>query len=202
MPMPAILSSARNALLAGIALATVTVLAAITASGTDWIGFSSFVLRAIHVMSAIIWVGMIWFVNFIQHPAVVGADDAGRATLFRLVVPKVATLFRHASHLVLLSGALLLLPTGYLLASWVYGAPIHMPMTKALLLWGAAAGAVAMWVFVHVIIWPNLQIVLGAQPGSAEEKAAARAKVALYARANLLLAVPVTVLMVAAAHLF
>jgi len=202
MPMPAILSSARNALLAGIALAAVAILAAIIASGADWLGFTSFVLRTIHVIAAIIWVGMIWFVNFIQHPAVVGADDAGRGTLFRLVVPKVATTFRHTSHLVLLSGALLLLPTGYLFASWVYGAPIHMPLVKMLLLWGAAAGAVTMWAFVHMLIWPNLQIVLGEKPGNAEAKAAARATVALYARANLLLAIPVTVLMVAAAHLF
>ena len=88
--MPAILSSARNALLAGTAIAVIAVLAAIASSGTDWLGFTSFVLRAIHVVAAIIWVGMIWFVNFIQHPAVLGADDAGRGTLFRLIVPKVA----------------------------------------------------------------------------------------------------------------
>ncbi|WP_072385638.1 hypothetical protein [Hyphomicrobium sp. CS1BSMeth3] len=200
--MNALLSSARNALLAGIVLALAAIAVGIAVERVDALGFTSFVLRAIHVVAAIIWVGMIWFVNFVQHPAVVAADDHGRATLFRLVVPHVATIFRHTSHLVLLSGALLLLPTGYLLSPWVFGAQFHMSMTKALLLWGAAAGAVAMWVFVHMIIWPNLQIVLGEKAANAEAKAAARAKVALYARANLLLAIPVTVLMVAAAHLF
>jgi len=200
--MNAVLSSARNALLAGIALSLAAIAAAIAMERVDALGFVSFALRAIHVMAAIIWVGMIWFVNFVQHPAVVGADDHGRGTLFRLVVPHVATIFRHTSHLVLLSGALLLLPTGYLLAPWVFGAPYHPPLAKVLLLWGAVAGAVAMWVFVHMVIWPNLQIVLGLKPGNAEAKTAARAKVALYARANLLLATPVTVLMVAAAHLF
>lgn len=200
--MTALLSSARRALLAGIVLAVAAVAAAIVAERVDALGFTSFVLRAIHVVAAIIWVGMIWFVNFVQHPAVVGADDHGRGTLFRLVVPHVATIFRHASHLVMLSGALLLLPTGYLLAPWIYGAPFHMSLAKLLLFWGAVAGAVAMWVFVHVIIWPNLQVVLGQKPSNAEAKAAARAKVALYARANLLLATPVTVLMIAAAHLF
>ncbi len=200
--MTAILSSARNALLASIVLALAAIAAAIAAEGIDALGFASFALRAIHVFAAIIWVGMIWFVNFVQHPAVVGADDAGRGTLFRLVVPRVATIFRHTSHLVILSGVLLLLPTGYLLAPWVFGAPVHMSLAKILLLWGAAAGAVAMWAFVHMFIWPNLQVVLGERPGNAEAKAAARAKVALYARANLLLATPVTVMMVAAAHLF
>jgi uncharacterized membrane protein len=200
--MTALLSSARNALLAGIVLALAAIAAAVATERIDALGFTSFALRAIHVVAAIIWVGMIWFVNFVQHPAVVSADDHGRGTLFRLVVPRVAIIFRHASHLVMLSGVLLLLPTGYLLAQWVFGAPIHMPLTKVLLLWGGAAGAVAMWAFVHIIIWPNLQVVLGEKPGNADAKAAARAKVALYARANLLLATPVTVLMIAAAHLF
>lgn len=200
--MTAALSSARNALIAGIVVTLLAIAAAVAADGADRLGLISFVLRAIHVVAAMVWVGMIWFVNFVQHAAVTGADDAGRGTLMRLVVPNVAWIFRHASHLVLLSGLLLTLPTGYLLGSLVFGAPVYVSLVKSLLLWGAAAGAVAMWAFVHMIIWPNLQVVLGQRPGNAEAKAAARAKVALYARANLLLAVPVTVLMVAAAHLF
>jgi uncharacterized membrane protein len=200
--MTAVFSSARNALIAGIAVAVLALVAAIAVDGADRLGLVSFLLRAIHVVAAMVWVGMIWFVNFVQHAAVTNADDAGRGTLMRLVVPNVAWIFRHASHLVLLSGALLTLPTGYLLGSWVFGAPVYASLVKSLLMWGAAAGAVAMWAFVHMIIWPNLQVVLGQRPGNADAKAAARAKVALYARANLLLAVPVTVLMVAAAHLF
>src|SRR5690606_25584704 len=160
------------ALLASIVLALAAIAAALIAEGIDALGFASFALRATHVFAAIIWLGMIWFVNCVQHPAVVGADDAGRGTLFRLVVPRVATIFRHTSHLVILSGVLLLLPTGYLLAPWVFGAPVHMPLAKTLLLWGAAAGAVTMWAFVQMFIWPNLQIVLGERPGNAEAKAA------------------------------
>jgi uncharacterized membrane protein len=200
--MTAVLSSARNALIAGIVLAVLALIAAIAVEGVDRVGLASFILRAIHVVAAMVWVGMIWFVNFVQHAAVTGADDAGRGTLMRLVVPNVTWIFRHASHLVLLSGVLLTLPTGYLLGSWVFGAPVYVSLVKSLLMWSAVAGAVAMWAFVHMIIWPNLQVVLGRRPGNAEAKAAARAKVAQYARANLLLAVPVTVLMVAAAHLF
>jgi uncharacterized membrane protein len=200
--MTAVFSSARNALIAGTAVAVLALVAAIAVDGADRLGLISFLLRAIHVVAAMVWVGMIWFVNFVQHAAVTNADDAGRGTLMRLVVPNVAWIFRHASHLVLLSGALLTLPTGYLLGSWVFGAPVYVSLVKSLLMWGAAAGAVAMYAFVHMFIWPNLQVVLGQRPGNADAKAAARAKVALYARANLLLAVPVTVLMVAAAHLF
>lgn len=200
--MIAVLSSARHALIAGVVVSVLAIVAAVAVDGADRMGVISFVLRAVHVVAAMVWVGMIWFVNFVQHVAVTSADDAGRGTLMRLVVPNVAWIFRHASHLVMLSGLLLTLPTGYLLGNWVFGAPVYVSLAKSLLLWGAVAGAVAMWAFVHMFIWPNLQVVLGQRPGNAEAKAAARAKVALYARANLLLAVPVTVLMVAAAHLF
>ncbi|MEO8652094.1 MAG: hypothetical protein ABI391_07305 [Hyphomicrobiaceae bacterium] len=200
--MITVLSSARNALIAGIALAVLALVAAIAFEGVDRLGLISFILRATHVVAAMVWVGMIWFVNFVQHGAVTGADDAGRGTLMRLVVPNVAWIFRHASHLVLLSGVLLTLPTGYLLGTLVFGAPVYVSPVKSLLMGAAVAGAVAMWTFVHMIIWPNLQVVLGQRPGNAEAKAVARTKVAHYARANLLLAVPVTVLMVAAAHLY
>ncbi len=200
--MTFLLSSPRHALAAGTLLALLVVVIGIAFSGVDALGLVSFVLRAVHVLAAIVWVGMIWFVNFVQHPAVVGADDAGRGTLMRLVVPNVAWIFRHASHLVILSGALMLLPTGYVLSAWVYGAPVYLSAAKTGAMAVATVGAIAMWAFVHHAIWPNLQVVLGLRPGNAEAKAAARAKVALYARANLLLAVPVTVLMVAAAHLF
>jgi uncharacterized membrane protein len=200
--MTFLLSSARHALIAGIAIAVVAIVIALAAGGVDTLGFVSFLLRAIHVLAAIVWVGMIWFVNFVQHPAVVGADDAGRGTLLRLVVPNVAWIFRHASHLVIVSGVLLLIPTGYVLSAWVYGAPVYLSLVKSAAMAVAAAGAIAMWALVHHAIWPNLQVVLGQRPGDAEAKAAARAKVALYARTNLLLSIPVTVLMVAAAHLF
>lgn len=200
--MTSLLSSARQAMIVGTLIAVLAVAVGMAISGADTLGFVSFVLRAVHVLAAIVWVGMIWFVNFVQHPAVVGADDAGRGTLMRLVVPNVAWIFRHASHLVILSGALLLLPTGYLLSAWVYGAPVYLSLAKTGSMVVAAVGAIVMWALVHHAIWPSLQVVLGERPGNAEAKAAARAKVALYARANLLLAIPVTVLMVAAAHLF
>ena len=87
--MSLVLSSPRNALIAGSLIAVVAVAIAVVWGGADTLGFVSFVLRAVHVLAVIVWVGMIWFVNFVQHPAVVGADDAGRGTLMRLVVPNV-----------------------------------------------------------------------------------------------------------------
>ena len=101
----------------------------------------------------------------------------------------------------MIASGVLLPPTGYVFEASVRR-PVYLSLAKTGAMVVAATGAIAMWALVHHAIWPNLQVVLGQRPGNAEAKAAARAKVALYARTNLLLAIPVTVLMVAAAHLF
>jgi uncharacterized membrane protein len=59
-----------------------------------------------------------------------------------------------------------------------------------------------MYGFVHMVIWPGLRIVLGQEPADEATVSAARARVAAYARWNLILALPVTVAMIAAAHLY
>ena len=97
---------------------------------------------------------------------------------------------------------LLLVTSGYLLDRLVFASPVYVPPLRNLLLWGGVVAAMAMYMFVHMMIWPGLRKVLGIEQADADQVAAARAKVAVYARWNLILAVPVTVAMVAAAHLY
>ncbi len=200
--MKAITESASRAFLAGLAVSVVVLVLWIAAVGVDVLGLLSFLLRWVHVGAAILWVGMIWFVNFIQLAAIQESDDAGRRALMTSVVPRVASSFRHASHLVLLTGVLLMMTSGYLFDSLVFSTPVYVPASRTLLLWGGVIGGIVMWAFVHFIIWPNLKIVLGQAPGNAATKDAARQQVRIFARLNLVLAVPVTFAMVAAPHLY
>jgi uncharacterized membrane protein len=199
--MRAILASPGRSLLVGAALTLVILVVWLATASADRIGFVSFLLRWLHVFAGIVWVGMVWFVNFVQLVALQEVDDAGRATLLKSVAPRVAHAFRHASHLSLLTGILLLVFSGYLLDRLLFAAEVYIPPWRALFLWGGALGGVAMWTFVHFIIWPNLKVVLGQAPGDAEAKAQARERIKTYARWNLILSVPVTFGMVAAAHL-
>ncbi len=167
----------------------------------DTLGVTSFLARFVHVFAAMLWVGLIWFVNFIQLAALEDTDDGGRATLMRHVVPQVATVYRHASNIVLASGIVLLLSNGYLLDRWVFPSAVYIPTFRGVMIWGGVAAATAMWAVVHFVIWPSLRVILdkGAEPGP---KAVARQRIRAAARFNLLLAVPVTFVMVAAAHLY
>jgi len=200
--MRSIIDSPRATLGFGAALATAILLIWLLAAGADGLALSAFLVRLAHVAAAMVWIGLIVFVNFVQLAALSTADEAQRAILHKAVVPRVAWWFRHASTVAVVSGLLLLFLGGYLLPVLVYGAGVFMPPARVLLLWGGVVAALAMWMFVHMYIWPNMQVVLGMRTGDETAKAAARTRVILFARLNLLLSLPVIFAMVAAAHLY
>jgi uncharacterized membrane protein len=198
-----ITATPRSSLIAGLVVAAIlAAIALATADAADWLGFLSFLVRYVHVLAAMVWIGLVFFVNFVQLVALQAADEQARGYLHRAIVPNVAWWFRHASTLAVVTGAILLLTAGYVLPTLVYGSAVYVPPSRALLFWSAVAGALVMWMLVHMYIWPSMQVVLGLRPGDAEAKAKARARVLLFARLNLVLALPVTFGMVAAAHLY
>lgn len=197
-----ITTTPRASATAGLIVCAVLLGGWLYASTADGLGLLSFLARFVHVTAAIVWVGMIWFVNFVQLTAIESADDTERAAILKLIAPSVATLFRHASHLALLSGFVLLLTTGYMLDRWVFVSAVYVPPAKAILLWLGTIGAITMWGIVHLVLWPSLRIVTGQASADTESKIQARNRIRTYARINLVLALPVTFAMVAAAHLY
>jgi uncharacterized membrane protein len=200
--MPGITDNPRTCLIVGLAAAALLLIVSLLASDTDRLGLIAFLLRFTHVLAAMVWIGLVVFVNFVQLVALRDADAAAREVLHGAIVPRVAWWFRHASTLTVLSGVVLLILGGYLLPALIYGTSVFIAAAKAVALWTAVLGALAMWMFVHMYIWPNMQVVLGLRAGDAEAKANARARVILFARLNLILAMPVALGMIAAAHLY
>jgi uncharacterized membrane protein len=200
--MQSIIDNPRAALGTGLAITAAILLAWLIAAGADALALVGFLVRLVHVLAAMIWIGLIFFVNFVQLVVLRTADEPARAFLHKAVVPAVAWWFRHASTAAVVSGVLLLVLAGYLLPSFVYGTEVFVPPARTLLLWSGVVGALAMWMFVHMYIWPSMQVVLGIRPGDDAAKAAARARVTLFARLNLVLSLPVVFTMVAAAHLY
>ena len=198
--MSGLLGSPGKALAFGTAAALGLLVVALTGSGIDGVGLVALLVRWLHIGAAIVWLGMVWFVNFIQLVAVAEADQPARGAIMKHIVPRVAATFRHASHLTVVTGAVLLVTSGYVGSSLVYASAVFIPTSRNILMWVGVLAAMAMYMFVHMFIWPGLRLVLGIEKGTAEEVAAARAKVATYARWNLVLSVPVTLAMVAASH--
>ena len=192
----------------GKSLGVGVVLAALTAALYSLLGgqfdaaFVAFLTRLIHVIAAIVFVGLAWFVNFIMLPANYEQDDAGRKVIAKSFAPRAIWWIRHSSTLTIVAGLALAAQNGYFMDAMTLGAWNEFAVPKHIMLGLGIWLAIIMWAFVHMFIWPNMQIMLGLRPGDMEAKARARIKVRNFARINLMLAIPVLFLMVAAQNIF
>ena len=200
--MQSIIDSPRATLAVGAAIAAAVLVVWLIAAGADGLALTAYLVRLGHVVAAMVWIGLIAFVNFVLLVALGTADEASRSFLHKAVVPRVAWWFRHASTVTVITGILLLILSGYLLPALVYGAGVFMPPARVLLLWGGVVAALAMWMFVHMYMAPSLEVIVGLRAGDAEAKARARRRIGRLARVNLMLAAPVLLAMLAAAHLY
>ncbi|MCB1548832.1 MAG: hypothetical protein KDJ41_13500 [Hyphomicrobiaceae bacterium] len=196
-----VLASPFKALVLGGVLALLLLVTCVAAGAPADSHLARFLLRWLHVFAVIVWIGLVWFVNLVQLVALQELDDAGRAAIARSIAPRVALSFRHASTVTVISGFALLALNGELLqvlSMGLYGGGVAS--RHAILGAGVWLGLL-MWALVHFAIWPALKVMLGLVAASPEAKLEARLRVRNYARINLILSLPVSVAMVAPAHL-
>jgi uncharacterized membrane protein len=133
-----------------------------------------FFWRWLHIMAGIMWMGLLWYLNFVQTPTVPKIEPAEhRAAITKYIAPNVLFWFRYSALATVIFGLTLALHKGYLIQALTFQR-------------GVAAIGIGMWLAlimafnVWFIIWPNQQKILGLVEATAEQKAAA-AKPALYA---------------------
>ena len=138
--------------------------------------------RWLHFLAGIMWVGLLYYFNFVQIPALkAAAADGTAAGITRHVAPRALLYFRWSAVVTWLAGAALLernFVAAFTLAKGYAGIGI-----------GAWLGTI-MLVNVWLIIWPNQQKILGLKPATDEEKAAARRTALLASRINMALSIP------------
>ena len=152
-----------------------------------------FLVRWIHIMVGVTWIGLLYYFNFVQGEYFKEAEDAHRSGAIQKLVPRALWWFRWAAMLTFLTGVALL---GYRGAGLSYDITI-----------GATMG-ILMFLNVWLIIWPNQKIVIAsatqvAQGGEAlPEAAAAAPKAALASRTNTLFSAPMLFFMASSTHFF
>jgi len=198
--MKAFLADASHAFWIGCVIAAVVLVFWVSEAPGDALGTASVVARFVHIGSVIIWIGSLWFVNFVPIFALGNDPNAVHGVLLTDVMPRLATFFGLASHVVVVSGAVLLLTNGYFFDRWVFPSAVYIPPAQAAMVWGGALLGLVMWGLVQKVLRPNLQTMLD-QTATFSKLEDARSRILLAARLNLLLAVPVMFAMVAAAHL-
>ncbi len=187
--MRQVLNSPGSASLLGTAAALLILAFAALSAGLDIAQVGAALARVLHVLAAIVWGGFIVFVNLVQLTALAAASDAERPVIVRHVVPRTARVFAIAADVTLATGVVLTLPA-------------HATLAARPLLLAGILGGLAMWAIVRFVLKPAVAIVTGARTASDPERAAARGRIALYARINLVLLLPVTTAMLLGAHGF
>jgi uncharacterized membrane protein len=151
---------------------------------------SDWILRWFHIMAGIMWIGLLYFFNFVNVAAVKEATAAGEAApISKYVVPRALLFFRWGAVVTWIFGAALLggYPgpngtNGFLEAFGLQG-------TMAPIGFGAWLGTIMLF-NVWGLIWPNQKKILGYVPATDEEKVKARRVAFLASRANTMLSIP------------
>ena len=199
--MAGFLGNFRNVIIAGLVLAGLFILAfALHAPGFDPKIFAIAVLRWAHVLCGIVWVGLLYYFNFVQMRVMPDIPAEMKPAVSKHIAPEALFWFRYA--------ALLTVAFGLFLA-WHRGS-IYFTETLTLGLAGGLTSAdigftftgIGMWlgiimmVNVWAFIWPAQRIALGIREGFTPElKAAAAKKAMMFSRVNLLLSLPMLVAM-------
>ena len=198
--MAAILTDLTRTVVAGVILAVVLFIVYYVMQGYTGADFGVFFFRWLHVLSAVMWIGLLWYFNFVQIPSMPKIPDEQKPAIGKVIAPSALFWFRWGAMATVVTGLILAVMNGYLLGAVTLGLTDGVPKHTMIGI-GMWLGVV-MWFNVWVVIWPNQQKALGMVEASAEEKVAAARQAMLFSRTNTLLSIPMLFAMVAAQNLF
>jgi len=190
--MTKLFQSLLHTLIAGVVLLILIVVLANPAIelGHAW---GIFFMRWLHVLSAIMWVGLLWYFNFVQIPSMPKIPDEQKPAISKVIAPEALFWFRYAALSTVVTGLLVATMNGYVMSALSLTQPF---VAIGIGMWIALIMAFNVW----FIIWPNQQKALGMVEVTPEEKARAAKLAMLTSRANTLLSIPMLYMMVAQSH--
>jgi len=162
--------------------------------------FWSWLFRYFHVISGIMWIGLLWYLNFVQIPSMPKIPDDQKPAIAKVIAPAVLFWFRWAALSTIVTGLIVAYLNGY----------VHQALALGI---GSGGGkntaiGIGMWLGlimaynVWFVIWPNQKKVLGIVEVTPEEKAKSAKTAMLFSRTNTLLSLPMLLTMVAAQNLY
>ena len=188
--MGAILQSLGRTVTAGVVLLLIIMGIAGTFGNLGQMSWWTFFMRWLHVLSGVMWIGLLWYFNFVQTPSMPKIPDEHKPAISKVIAPTALFWFRWAALSTVVTGLLLAWMNGYIGSALSLSKGVH---AIGLGMWMGLIMAFNVW----FIIWPNQKKVLGMVEASAEEKAAAGKRAGQASRINTLLSIPMLFCMVA-----
>ena len=162
--------------------------------------FLSWMVRLTHVIFAIMWIGLLWYFNFVQIPNMSKIPDEQKPAIGKVIAPAALFYFRWAAALTILSGFILAWLNGYLYDAMTLSISSGVPKHTAI--------GIGMWLGIIMafnvwfVIWPNQKRALGIIECEPDLKTKSARTAMLFSRTNTLLSLPMLLSMVAAQNLY
>ena len=162
--------------------------------------FWSWFARYVHVVVSIMWIGLLWYFNFVQIPSMPNIPDEQKPAIGKVIAPKALFWFRWAALVTIVSGLIVAYLQGYVHQAMILGIGASDPKSTSI--------GIGMWLGIIMaynvwfVIWPNQKKALGIVECSTEEKAKSAKTAMLFSRTNTLLSFPMLLTMVAAQNLY
>jgi len=162
--------------------------------------FWSWIFRYLHVLSGVMWIGLLWYFNFVQIPNMPNIPDEQKPAIGKVIAPAALFWFRWSALATIVTGLIVSYINGY----------VHQAMLLGI---GSGGGkytaiGIGMWLGlimafnVWFVIWPNQKRALGIIECDADLKAKSAKTAMLFSRTNTLLSLPMLLTMVAAQNLY
>ena len=191
--------------IAGFGLAFVVFLIYVAKTEFNGFIFWPFLVRWLHIGSGVMWIGLLWYFNFVSTPTMPKIPDELKGGVSRFITPAALFWFRWAAMSTIIWGIILAAMYGYLLEAYTLDLIEGLIDLKAILIGIGMWLGTIMWFNVWFVIWPNQQKALNianAYPDlPADQKQAAARTAGMFSRINTMLSIPMLFCMVAGPHL-
>jgi uncharacterized membrane protein len=194
--MTALLANLRNTMIVSFILAVIFIAAYFSAYGgvVDQI-FWTAIFRWLHVLFGIMWIGLLWYFNFVQTRMMPQIPAELKPGVSKYIAPEALFWFRYAALFTWIMGVILAGTRGYLLSAYSLGATEGFSNKGHILIGVGMWLGTIMFINVWAFIWPNQKKALGIVPADDAAKAAAAKTAGQFSRINTLLSVPMLVAM-------
>ena len=159
--------------------------------------FWSWIARFTHVLVGIMWIGLLWYFNFVQIPNMAKIPDEQKPAIGKVIAPAALFYFRWAAAFTVVSGLILAGLNGYLHDAMTLSIGSGIPKHTAIG-WLGIIMAFNVW----FVIWPNQKRALGIVDCDPDLKAKSARTAMIFSRTNTLLSLPMLLTMVAAQNLY